>query len=415
MLNKTIVGKILAIAALFFIATPASADGTVIIRSTDYTLTSSSVTFTADIFDFTTAENLEVKYGTTSTADDQTTGRFQIQPTDTSFSKQISGLMADTNYFFQVVNATTNVVYAGPAQYRTLTAGSVDVTNGSTTSPECQDGADGYCLLAPLGGFSRISDSQLADYFGMIFKILIGLAGVLAVIMIFYGGVQYMTTDAIGDKEEGKKRIWNAVIGLLIALGSYTILNTVNPDLLEFKFGINKVTIQYTPGDVAGPLLTTSTGLYEPSGILCNGTGGPSSVLPIVQSYLGKVTYRLGGKGQQAPSATVYYDCSGFVHRVLECAGMTTGAQGTAGIFAGAESVTTMTAGSVNGIALQPGDLLGWVSGGAESSGHVVIYVGNGQVAESHGPTDKIGRATDITTRHISSYENRIKYIKRAQ
>jgi cell wall-associated NlpC family hydrolase len=86
---------------------------------------------------------------------------------------------------------------------------------------------------------------------------------------------------------------------------------------------------------------------------------------------------------------------------------------GTGGIFSGAEAVTSITDTTVNNINLKPGDLLGWTVGGEETSGHVVIYIGNGEVSESHGHSG-VGTATDISNRHISNYLSRIKFIKRA-
>ena len=94
-----------------------------------------------------------------------------------------------------------------------------------------------YKLLAPIGKLVEAPDN-IGDYFNTIFLIAIGLCGALAVIMIVIGGVQYMGDESIFGKTEAKSKIMSAVLGLLIALGSYALLNTVNPDLLG-KRGIN--------------------------------------------------------------------------------------------------------------------------------------------------------------------------------
>jgi hypothetical protein len=88
-----------------------------------------------------------------------------------------------------------------------------------------------YKLLAPIGTFAQAPDN-IGDYFNTIFKIAIALCGVLAVVMIVIGGVQYMGDESIFGKTEAKSRITSAILGLLIALGSWAILNTINPDLL---------------------------------------------------------------------------------------------------------------------------------------------------------------------------------------
>jgi hypothetical protein len=55
----------------------------------------------------------------------------------------------------------------------------------------------------------------------------------LAVVMIVIGGIEYMTTELISGKEAGKERILHAIFGLLLALGAWTLLNQINPDILK--------------------------------------------------------------------------------------------------------------------------------------------------------------------------------------
>ncbi|ETB64086.1 TPA: hypothetical protein DIC38_00795 [Candidatus Nomurabacteria bacterium] len=94
-----------------------------------------------------------------------------------------------------------------------------------------------YQPLAPIPGFTdeTVSTNNIGQYFNVIFKFAIGLAGALAVIMIIIGGIQYMGDESIFGKTEAKKRIFSAILGLLIALGSWAILNTIDPNLLGTK------------------------------------------------------------------------------------------------------------------------------------------------------------------------------------
>lgn len=105
------------------------------------------------------------------------------------------------------------------------------------TGDEITTTSTDYNLLAPIGTFTKAPDN-IGDYFNTIFKIAIGLCAVLAVIMIVIGGVQYMGDESIFGKTEAKKSITSAILGLIIALGAYALLNTINPDLLG-KGGIN--------------------------------------------------------------------------------------------------------------------------------------------------------------------------------
>jgi len=112
-------------------------------------------------------------------------------------------------------------------------------------------------------------DSNLCpfgNYLNIMIKLIIGIAGVLAMVMIVMGGIEYMTSDLISSKEAGKEQITHAVLGLLLALGAYLILNTINPQLLSACLDkLPQATIVISPED-------TSTGS---STSLCLSTTNP--------------------------------------------------------------------------------------------------------------------------------------------
>ena len=55
--------------------------------------------------------------------------------------------------------------------------------------------------------------------------------------MIVVGGMEYMTSELISSKEQGKTRITEALLGLVVALSAYALLNTINPELLNIETG----------------------------------------------------------------------------------------------------------------------------------------------------------------------------------
>ncbi len=123
----------------------------------------------------------------------------------------------------------------------------VSKTTGSTATEKktpCVSSKDEYCLLEPLvvGGVSKPS-VNIATYLKEMFKIGIGLAGVFAVFMIIIGGFQYVTAESIGGKGSGREKIEGALWGLGLALGSFLILNTINPQLLEFSAGLEPIVV----------------------------------------------------------------------------------------------------------------------------------------------------------------------------
>lgn len=120
---------------------------------------------------------------------------------------------------------------------------------------------DKYKLLAPIGNLTEAPDN-VGDYFNVIFKIIIGLCAVLAVIMIVIGGIQYMGSESIFGKTESKSRIMAAILGLLIALGAYALLNTINPDLLGGK----GVTIKQVSAEIDEAPILSDINTPIPSG-----------------------------------------------------------------------------------------------------------------------------------------------------
>ncbi len=91
----------------------------------------------------------------------------------------------------------------------------------------------GLCrLIVPIGSLGT-SCYSLKDYLNGIFMTTIGIAGILAVIIIVICGIKLMGTGSVAGKSEAKQCIWNAIFGVLLAVGSWLLLNTINPLLLK--------------------------------------------------------------------------------------------------------------------------------------------------------------------------------------
>ena len=81
-------------------------------------------------------------------------------------------------------------------------------------------------------------NNNMLEYLANIYTLVIAIAGALAVVKIVYAGIKYMTSEAFGLKTEAKKEIQAALIGLLMILGSYVFLYTLNPKLTVFNLKI---------------------------------------------------------------------------------------------------------------------------------------------------------------------------------
>jgi len=108
---------------------------------------------------------------------------------------------------------------------------------GTVIGPDGNSCVPTYQLLAPLPNmgtnFNPTDQSALGTYLNLMIKLFIGICAVLAVIMIVMGGIEYMTSELISNKEHGKEKITGAIFGLLLALGAWLILSTINPDILK--------------------------------------------------------------------------------------------------------------------------------------------------------------------------------------
>ncbi len=76
----------------------------------------------------------------------------------------------------------------------------------------------------------------IGEYLSIIYRYLVVLAGLVAVIMIIIGGIQWTASGGNSSSiDSAKNKIIGAVTGLGLALGSYVILYTINPELVNFR------------------------------------------------------------------------------------------------------------------------------------------------------------------------------------
>jgi len=134
-----------------------------------------------------------------------------------------------------------------------------------------------YCMLAPVNGLFGTPATSAAGkktemvnlsggikpFFATIYKVGIAIAIGLAIVMITFGGIRWATTDSFGGSDDGRKMINAAVAGLLLALFSYVLLNTINPALISGNgvgdiFPANKPVFTPNPTTTINPV-TPST------------------------------------------------------------------------------------------------------------------------------------------------------------
>ncbi len=77
---------------------------------------------------------------------------------------------------------------------------------------------------------------NISEYIQGVYRFLIGAGALFAVIMMIVAGYQWIFSGGSSDKVgAGKKRMFNAAIGLMLALVSYIVLNTITPRLVQTR------------------------------------------------------------------------------------------------------------------------------------------------------------------------------------
>jgi hypothetical protein len=154
----------------------------------------------------------------------------------------------------------------------------VDVSPGN--SPLSTAVSPIYKLLAPIGSLTQIETNNIGSYFNTLFKIAIGLCAALAVIMIIIYGIMHMGSDSVFGKVEAMGKIQNALLGLLLAIGSYVLLNTIDPSLTG-----SEIKIKQTEVDI----LLNSNSIYKKTaadGVRCKVlASGPCTVANLNKTF----------------------------------------------------------------------------------------------------------------------------------
>ncbi len=279
-------------------------------------------------------------------------------------------------------------------------------------TPKCTPEGCPFTFLAPIGfggfgsgGVLDVAKDGATTYLKGLYAFGIAIAAALAVLMITLGGVQYSTTDAIGGKSEGKEKIKSALIGLLLALLSYTILNTINPYLVAGDFvpppistdgSIGNKAPEGTPavvpagagGAVGTPGATGTTG----SGGVVDGTAA-QRLDQSAQNMMGKDTCYVSNtaSGRRA--------CAYVVNAIVDEALGTpiNGVSGNTNSYGRATAEMYKTLSTSNRFMLvgsdisqlKPGDIIISPTVG-EKTGHVGIYASTGKIVSNSSSATEV-------------------------
>jgi len=69
--------------------------------------------------------------------------------------------------------------------------------------------------------------SMLPYFVGYIIKFLLGIAGLISVMFMVYGGYQWVIAGVSEKQDAAKKTIWHALIGFVVVLISFAVVSIV--------------------------------------------------------------------------------------------------------------------------------------------------------------------------------------------
>ena len=97
---------------------------------------------------------------------------------------------------------------------------------------------NGFVPLAETPAGSKLGNlyqsGSMSDFINGIFKFVISVGAIVAVLRIAYAGYLYMgSADMWSSKAEAKHILADVTLGLLLLLSIYLILYQINPDILR--------------------------------------------------------------------------------------------------------------------------------------------------------------------------------------
>lgn len=193
---------------------------------------------------------------------------------DGTYYWRLTSLAPSTTYYIQqtVYESNRNPIKDGIANFNSDTgnivnAGEQDAYDKERSYTFLSDNTGATVLPDPdLCAEQRLAglDPKLCDMNDIInygIKIVIGLAGIAFVFRLMYEGYAYMTSDTPFRVASAKGAMFTALWGLLLALTSYIILNTINPRLVKNDVAVTQLSIAIDEDrDGDNPVITQPSG-----------------------------------------------------------------------------------------------------------------------------------------------------------
>jgi hypothetical protein len=104
-----------------------------------------------------------------------------------------------------------------------------------------------FVPLVGIPGITGSPDQNLSEYVNALYRLMISIGALMAVVKIVGAGAKYMLSDVVTDKGSAKRDIKGAIFGLLIVIGAVVILNTINADIVNTSLTFRDTTLEPLP------------------------------------------------------------------------------------------------------------------------------------------------------------------------
>lgn len=131
--------------------------------------------------------------------------------------------------------------------------------NGTGQTARCGPQSDGgYILCEDTGGLIQQRQTNFAAFLRELYILAFILAGTVAFVRIVYGGILYSWSGVVDRKKEAIGVFKSVAVGMALLMGSYLILNTINPALTVLSLpNVWQGTVNNNPtevGEIPTPL-----------------------------------------------------------------------------------------------------------------------------------------------------------------
>jgi hypothetical protein len=123
-----------------------------------------------------------------------------------------------------------------------------------------------FVPLAPIPGLNQgisATEQGVATFLNNLYTFMIGIAVILAVGMIIYGGVRYALSEVPSAKGDGKRHITQALFGLVIVLAPALVFGIINPAILNLN--VSMPALKTTWGTSTAPSPTAPDPIIRPT------------------------------------------------------------------------------------------------------------------------------------------------------